>query len=350
MVRYLSFFLSLTLLVSVSFAKTNESLVHQETLSSQGVGEGKSRSEAVKNALLEALSKIDGLNVSEKSYSSSLKVEDFDGKVSKIQYNGTIEELSSGKVDSYEVVSVKKTGTLYTAKVKVKKIKKSYKTPDADEKLRRIVVYPAYKNSSFELFSSSVSSKDVTQKLDQDVLNAISSSKKLIVLDRQMGSAYLAEKFIIQTQGSEDEMLKLGKVLGSDYIYVFFIEDFVMKKDSQKDSLTGVSSAEIQGEARVQYRLMVSSTRQIKRAGSKSFRFKAKDMDAKQSLSKFLQDIGKSLGEDLLKIIYNDKAKIEIQEDFGFKDVALQRADVSEEEKPSEVKQNEGGGVILPFD
>lgn len=96
-----------------------------------GTGVGLTREEAVNNAILEALGKLDGVKISSKKFMSTNAVHSNDGSFIKDTYNQNIQKATNGRVDSYSIDDVSGVDGNYEARVTIKKIrtKKSYKTP-----------------------------------------------------------------------------------------------------------------------------------------------------------------------------------------------------------------------------
>ncbi len=400
-------------------------ITQTNTKKARGEGYGATYEEAVSKALADAVGKMNGV----KLHASTLFVTNStqNGKKRNMQkvYEDVIHKKTRGKFDSYDVISKIKTSTGYKVKVAIKKIhtKKYYKTPGfSPNNRRRIAVIPIYANDMmFNILGERFFQTKVTQHLTQEVVSAITQTRKFTILDREAKQAYNSEKKLILTDGAKDELVKIGSVLGTDYLYVLNVSDFSIDKNTQKDNYTGVVSDDVMVNATIEYRIIVMATRQIKYSNTKNFSFKAVGNNNNQYFLNALQTISKGLTDDIMNNIYpvkiaqvsgnevilsqklkaGDKYEVfslgkKIYDSYtkeavgydekkigliqitrvnpkmsyakiiegsakkgnlcrlitqaGEQGETLNRPDVTEEEKPSDVVTTQGGGVILPID
>lgn len=271
-----------------------------------GVGVGITREEAVNNAIIEALGKLQGVKVSSKKYISTRSVQSSDGSYIKDSYSNDIQQATKGKVDSYSIDNIVKTPDGYEAYVTVKKTKvyKKYKTPGfSPHGRRKIAVVPIYSSDfAHNLLGQTYTSSKVTTHLSQEIVNAITQTRKFTVLDRDAKQAYNMEKNLILSDARKDELVKLGSVLGTDYLYVLNVSDFSIE-DGGISNLTGVKLGSITN-ATIEYRIIVMATRQIKYSNTKNFSFTANGKNANQIFLNSLQTIATRLTDDIINNIY----------------------------------------------
>ena len=129
--------------LSLSFTAQAQVITKTTTQSSSGEGSGITREEAVNNAVIEAISKLQGVKIkSMKSTSLHMKTSSKDGTVLQDAYSDEISKVTNGRADSYEVNSVHQdTDGRYIANVTIRNTKtsKSYKAPGLSADSRRSI-------------------------------------------------------------------------------------------------------------------------------------------------------------------------------------------------------------------
>lgn len=275
-----------------------------------GTGVGLTREEAVNNAILEALGKLDGVKISSKKFMSTNAVHSNDGSFIKDTYNQNIQKATNGRVDSYSIDDVSGVDGNYEARVTIKKIrtKKSYKTPGfSPHSRRKIAVVPIYASDLlYEILGKTYGRKKVTLHLTQEVVNAITQTRKFSVLDREATQAYDNEKaLLLSGDAQKDELARLKNVLGTDYLYILNVADFHLDREVTKSDLTGKISENTMANATIEYRIIVMATRQIKYSHTQNFSFAVEGGNTdNQILTNALQTIAKGLTEDIINNIY----------------------------------------------
>ena len=313
--------------------------------------------------------------------------------------------LSQNKTnDGYEV----------KVKISKNKSYKYYKAPGLDPNNRRkISIYPVFANQKYyEVDKIAYPYNKITSALTLEITNAITKTRKFSVLDRGNNLPYEIEKNFILENAKKDELLKLGQALGADYLFVANIRDFrVFSEDKQ--SIISKASKVQKVKALIDYKILLMSSRVVKFTSSlkidESF-----EGDLNSLYKDIADNIAKDIINNIypLKIVEVKNGQILLSQKLNLGDIyevyklgkrvidpytkefvareeklvgkieiikvapklsyakiiegkasrgdicriksnssnQSQRADVSEEEKPSDVKFIEGGGVKLPFD
>ncbi len=395
------------------------------TKKARGEGYGATYEEALSKALADAVGRMNGVKLSANTFFVTKSTKN--GKKRNLQktYNDTIRKKTRGRFDSYDVISKIKISSGYKVKVLIKKsrTKTYYKTPGISPHSRRkIAVIPIYSSSLFfDIMGKRYYQSKVTNHLTQEVVNGITQTRKFTVLDREATQAYNSEKYLLLRDGAKRELVKLGSVLGTDYMYVLNVADFNIQKNKNVDELMGTISEDVMVNATIEYRIIVMATRQIKYSNTKNFSFKAVGSNNAQYFLNALQTIAKGLTDDIMNNIYPVKIagysgkeviltqKLNLGDEYevfslgkriidsytkesvgreerlvgkikisrvtpkmsyatiikgnvkkgnicrlvtqaGMMQGEVNRPDVTEEEKPSDVEIIQGGGVVLPFD
>lgn len=299
------------LLLAFSLYADNGGIIKKTSVKTMsGTGVGLTREEAVNNAILEALGKMDGVKISSKKFMSTNAVHNNDGSFIKDSYSQNIQKATNGRVDSYSIDDVSGVDGNYEATVTVKKIRtqKSYKTPGfSPHSRRKIAVVPIYSSELlYEILGKTYGRKKVTLHLSQEVVNAITQTRRFTVLDRDAKQAYDGEKaLLLSGDAQKDELVKLGSVLGTDYLYILNVADFHLDREIKKSDLTGKISENTMAHATIEYRIIVMATRQIKYSNTQNFSFAVEGGNTdNQILTNALSTIAKGLTEDIINNIY----------------------------------------------
>jgi len=243
-----------------------------------GTGYGTSREEAVNNALIEALSQLNGVYIKKSSINQDVLVEGDKKSVSVFTYQSKIDKLTQGRVDSFRIDSVEEISPhKFVAKVSVTKTRvvNKYKSPGLNPRNRRAVaVIPFEYKKSYSFYGVAVDGKALSDRINQAIVNKLTQTRKFTVLDRENSKYYEFEKnFLLNPNTDPVELARLGKRLGADYFVIGKILDFGIDKKTQTISYTGRSFSEKKGYATISYRILNIPTQQIKWADTIDIEF-----------------------------------------------------------------------------
>ncbi len=279
-------------------------------ITEQGIGIGLTRASAVNNAILEALEQLNGVSIKKITFISNKTINSTNGNEAKYIYNSAIKKFTSGRVDSYKILDVIDYGDgRFEASVEITKTKvsKKYKTPGYSAKNRRaIVIVPSYTNKNrYFILNQSKSAYDLSLKLTQELVSSVTQTRKFSVLDREDNEAYRNEKALIRSRDtSTDEFLKLGQVLGTDYLLVTNITEFSISKDNNQDAIVANMSSSYKTSATIQFRIIAMATRQIKWSNTSSYNFEVNGKTNEQIYSNSLKKLSSHITTQLIENIY----------------------------------------------
>ena len=299
--------LAFLMLSTFSFA---EVVTKTTVKTAEGVGIGITREEAVNNAIIEALSQINGSYISKTSFATAATVNSTAGNSAAYVYSNKIRKVTKGKVDSFSILDVMDYGDgKFEARVSVKKTKvtKKYRTPGLSPKNRRsVAVVPSYTNkSSYNVLGQFRNAREVSQRMTQELVSSITQTRKFTVLDREANEAYRDEKAILMSRDStKDELLKLGQVLGADYLLVTNITDLAVQKDSSGSSIVANMSDSYKAYVTVQYRIIAMATRQIKWSNTSNYEFEPSGSTLEQIYLDTLKRVSSNITTELIENIY----------------------------------------------
>lgn len=299
-------FLISFLIATVSFAQVVTTTKVQKA---KGTGVGSTRTEAVNEAIVEAVGQITGVKIRKKTIVENLEVEDDQGGKLSLKYNAKINKYTSGKADSYKILSVhKRNDSLYQAEVLVtnKKVTKEYRVPGYKKNRRAVAIIPSYTSQgNYSILRSAKSSKNVSQRLTQELISSITQTRKFTVLDREANEAYRSEKAVIASRDAgKDELLKLGQVLGADYLLVTNLTELNISKDNSGSAIAANMSSSYKAFATVQYRIIAMASRQIKWSNTTTYEFEPSGASDEQIYLDSLKKISQKITTELIENIY----------------------------------------------
>lgn len=274
----------LTLLLH--FTLSAKVITSSTTKSSSGEGVGITREEAINNAIIEAVGKLNGVNID--SVKQSFVDINSDDKKTNIKdiYEEQIIKVTKGKVDTYEIDNIVQDKDKYIANVTVFKtnVSKKYQAPGLNADSRR----------SITVFSTSSNHQELGSILQQKIITDLIQSRKFNVLDRDSKGYYEMEKALINSSNAhEDEIYKLKNVMTTDYILLFNVSGIDFKTKGSKNKADIV----------IDYRVLLFATRQIKFSNtlSMSVSFKGDSLVTSEKVS---EKIAKKISDDILNAIY----------------------------------------------
>lgn len=271
-----------------------EVVTTKNTKDARGEGYGSSYEEAVNKALADAISKMYGGKLAVGSKLSTDYTKTNDKQQLQKSYNEEIARISGGTFDSYEVISNSKQGDEYKVVVLIKKTTttKKYKAPGQSASNRRsITVFNA---------TPDINKRGIGNNLQQQIITDLLQSRKFNVLERDTPGYYEMEKSLIKSgDAASDEIYKLKNVLATDYILLFSVSD--IDGGVKKSNLTG--KTKIEAEIKVDYRVLLFATRQIKFSNTLVMKTAIKD-DSITADTAIIRQIAGRISSDILNAIY----------------------------------------------
>jgi len=232
-------------------------------------GTGTTREEAIRNGLLEAIKQVKGVriesNLTGEQNLAELRVTQYGEPDLTItlseQSQGSIQEKTRGLVQTYQVLesSMKSEGN-WSCLLSVAIA--DYKAPGhSPESLLKLVVLPFRLDPKGDQGSN----MEVPNAFSDKLVKLFTHSRKFSVLDRAYMAEYLGEKRLINSSdGATDEQIKLGQVLGADYLVVGKMSDIGLIETPYNISLTGERGVRREMSVSCSYRITVMATRQVK--------------------------------------------------------------------------------------
>ncbi|MCV3388833.1 hypothetical protein L8T49_02425 [Campylobacter lari] len=261
-------FLSLVCVYQAQAALNKESL---------GEGFGNTRSEAIKNAINDALEKTEDLKqVKLKKFKLN-----FNGNFN-IGYNEEIDFVSNGVFNSYDIKSLTQTNqSEFHAKVLI--YKKLYGDKSLENKNSLIIVNKI--------------KTGLSAKFEQEFLSVLLQNKKFKILDKTSLDLYNQEKLLLSKNSSDEELIKLYKTLEADFLLI------LNPKIKQIQNENNTQSYDII----IDYRLIEFATSESKSSNTLEFKMSSTSSSSRQ---KALRGIATKIAEDIFKHSKDDQKEV----------------------------------------
>lgn len=264
--KKLTVVLSVVLLASFAFGS--------DVIVRDSRGRGRSRPEAIKQALYDAVSQAKGVAVSSGDVSvglqsSTLDIDTYGGNktvsVDALAIQGETTSLktrAAGMVKSYEVISESEVDGLYEVNLKVSIY--AYQTPLTSAR-RRLAVMPLRSMAfEFDFLGLKTSSKEMEKLMAMKLTGLLGGTNKFSILDRDHIEEFAFEqKILLSDAVSIKEKAKLSEIMGCDFMLVGTIRRAGIIAWSESSAAIGRVIYEYEGDFVFEYRVIAAATSQI---------------------------------------------------------------------------------------
>lgn len=268
-INYIVLFLVLYLAcVSNSFA--NENIVNKKVTAT-----GETKEAAIINCLIEALRQAEGLTVEAKKSLHSVFMESLESANGQTNERSTstniigqdISSKTGGYIKSYDIINEVHNQNSLGWEVTLIVAIASYKTPGISPNSRRkIAIIPfRTKQASYSFRGRHIPSSEISRQFTQKLVTEMTQTRRFTVLDREYMEEFLREKsLVLSADAPVSEQMKIGEVLGVDYLLVGTITEGSQKQIPYTIQITGETGYDYSASFVADYRIMVMATRQIK--------------------------------------------------------------------------------------
>ena len=263
-------------------------------------GVGFNSKDAIKDGLVQAISQVNGLQMSSQTSSSMVSFETVkDGDetfASSSSFQEKVKQNTKGVIQSWQIISVGKnqSGEMFEAKlnVNVSKLQLS-----SELKRMRFVVSPVKINNQIKDRSSAKSFEKI---FNSQLRSMLVKSNRFALLDRKNSKEIDKEiNFIKGSNVRTEELAKLGNKVGADYIIVTSLQNINNK--TIKTKLMGETISTKQSEIDLTISIIDIATSQIIFSDSMSL------SQAGGSLSKFSKLIAERLARKITDTFFPAK-------------------------------------------
>jgi len=240
---------------------------------------GHTKKEAIINGLLEAIRQIKGTRIQGEEKLRSIVEEvvstdewDTANLHMKSRQSEDISLQTHGYIKSYKVIKAKfnkaRDGWDVILRVYIP-IYKAIKENLHDTRPRLAVMPFRTTKASFFIEGRHVAAQEVSRRFTQRLVNELTQSRKFLVLDREYFEEYLHEKKLILSEDTPiEEQVRIGHILGVDYLLVGTISNLKIEETSQLIKILGKRIHHTRANLQIDYRIIYGPTRQIKWANS----------------------------------------------------------------------------------
>jgi len=237
----------------------------------EAVGVGSDRASAVLEALQEAVRQVSGAKVSSDRV-VSLKFEDAvtDMASSFRSQSLSAQDISvrtSGLVSSYEVLgeTPEPTGGKVRVVVCAKVPRFDPDNPRPGARPTLVVLPPTAARSVFKVMGGNYNAIDATAALEAEMGRDLHKTRSFTLLERERLQAIVGEQALIASSLADlQEQVKLGRMLGADYLLVSSIQDLHADREEKTIQLTGRKVVKRHGTAVIDWRLVSVATGEVR--------------------------------------------------------------------------------------
>jgi len=300
--------LMLSLLPLALFAK-----IEVRYLSVEGVGN--TRTQAIRDGLIEAIKQTNGVKIEAKRrYFKKIKQsgitingDSSSGFSVSEQTQKLVREATRGFIRNYSITSANKMDGEWHVRLRIKF--KSYKTPGLNPNKRRsIAIIPFESKNSYVVLNNNEAGRQVSKRFTQALITKITQARKFTVLDRENSKYYQGEKnFILSGDSNKQELLKLGKRLGSDYLLIGQILNFSIDNVTEHNNIGLPETTSFTCNSTISYRILAMATQQIKWSETLSKTFEVEGNSAEAMVANASQKISSVILGNILANIYPPK-------------------------------------------
>jgi len=266
----------------------------------QVTGIGENYKMALRDAIKEAISQVNGLTQETtsiiKTIEKTITDNEGDDNFSSTDFQENIKEKSKGSVKSYEILRQGKNLDGFI-EVEIKAIIAKFAL-SKDAKRKRIAVLPLRQT----IDSSSIDPIKASRMLNQSLTNYLVQTRKFTVLDRDFDEEVFSELDSLSESANIEDQAKIGQKLFADYILVGRLEAFDIQETEKKYLTSDVIKKVKTGIIDFNYRIIDVPTKQIKYASKIREEINLKKQS--QPMAFFIEQSSLKIGQEILYAIY----------------------------------------------
>lgn len=291
-----------------------------ETVERVVTGEGRNQDEAVVAALREAARQIFGLTIATDEIRESYSVEVTDSTSSSFDSKDTLRartllETPAGVITGYSLEQRRTTpdGQRIEVTLRVQAAKFTSATGGGSEqRLRLAILPPRLEAATFRDGAAANDAVSVGAQWNQALVTAFVQSRRFAVLDREYMDELAKEHGLLSSGGAAlTEQVRLGQLLGADFILVGTLADAARTESTLRIALTGEMTRRQEAHLHAQYRIIDVATAEIRSADSLLMRWDNSTLNSKVAgaggqhwLALLLNEAAGEIAARTLDIIY----------------------------------------------
>ena len=256
-------------------------------------GSGSSREAAVGRALVSAIQQVGGTSVQAETVLAQASAHISTEQGSRVELSASvqsaIQQQAGGIVRSYRVLSVEREPDgLFLARLKVV-IERFEPTTTSGETRRRLVIT--------EFRDEYGRPSEFGRQLREALLQHLTQSRRFAILDRDANAAYEQEMALLQRSAPLVEQVRVGQVLGADYLVMATMRGVGAQRSEQQIGITGETVVRTAARGALDFQVLEIATRQVRWAGSAT-------AGNGGDLRRVLEEIATRVGREISQTIY----------------------------------------------
>lgn len=287
-------------LAFVLLVQTN-SFANVSYVNIKSVGYGDSYENALNQALVQALQKVNGVSLKSKTLSDTISKSVMKGKDKKVfkdqLFRNQIYKETEGAIKTFEIISENKESGSGRLKIQISATVAKFELSDSANR-RRIAVLPFRINVS----NSSVDPIKGERMLNQALVNYLTQTRKFALIDRDFSQETDSELVNFSKSSRIEDKVKIGQKLNANYIIVGQIENLDIKEVEKKYLSSDKIFKSTKAFVDFNYRIIDVPTSQIKFASQ--FRTETNVKNQNQALSKVTEQVANIVGLEIMYAIY----------------------------------------------
>ena len=238
-------------------------------------GYGVTRKEAIVNAQLEALQQIKGARLKGVEDLRSYFKEEYDSKngedtsssrMSADQREKIHREIQ-GIITSYDVIDLSPGENGHGWEATLSVTVPVYKPPGISPHSRRKLAVMPFRTvkTSYSIGGSRIPSREISREFSQKLVDELTQSRRFTVLDREYICEYFKEEnLVLSGEMPLQEQIRLGQVLGVDYMLVGTISNVELERVAYRIKMLDRTGYKNKAKFIADYRIIVMPNRQVK--------------------------------------------------------------------------------------
>lgn len=229
-------------------------------------GTGATLNAAIRDALDEAIGRINGRSIETKKQLESIEVAVADNNseafLSAEAYKSSVKTATKGVVSGYDILSkTQNEAGSWETTLRVKVVK--YVAANSNRK--RIAVWPlATSGTPCLIDGKAVDKGKIGRLLTQNIVSSLVQSRRFTVLDREYIGELAGERALVEAdEVPVEEMARLGQTLVADYLLTGIVERLTYAEKKIRMQSSGRELTSRQGHAEISIRLVDVATRKI---------------------------------------------------------------------------------------
>ena len=237
--------------------------IQQKTVIAKG--EGKTEKDAIKDALVAAVSQVRGLAISSKETVALRDQIHNESSTSSSDYQSNIQTFTNGIVSQYEILETGHSKLTGNTSVQIKATIPVYSAGPQINRLRLAVVPLKLSSTINDKTSAGQFAKNWMSALEEGLVQ----SRRFAMLDRSFTDATNNETAqYTNGQFSNSELARLGQKAGTDYLVTGELRTYAINDKSVMNPLTGEKIPRSSTSSDISLRIIDVATSQVKFAKS----------------------------------------------------------------------------------